>query len=421
MPPPRRKKWTEAEERTLIDKYGEMVCDGTLSKMKTREKKFKPIALHVNSIHHLGDPTVYPWEWSWKDVSNKVQNMRHQYSLVKQKIKRPGGGGDAVVSGGDGFDWVEGLTHWSNFLRYKEVFGDVTLPFGDLPAIGNNEFDQEMEIVEFGNLGQAGSGGGYVGGIDGGQNGVMGLEFDYDGGEGEGEGEENYNNGNHVKEDGDNNGFVYGEIETMGSETRKKRKVVKNLEKKAWGFVANQLAQLRDMEARFEQREEERERERQRRESLRIKKEEEREKQWEEREKVIEKLREGMKDEWEAMEKEREERRRRRDDELIEDRKWEERRNRRRCEWKARIDEMLSQHRAEMTQIQGRVLEEQQNVTNQLVGMVSQWTGGISDNTTGSHYLSQMMQNLQHVGGIVDGDARVEGHNEEDDQFIVDG
>ncbi|KVI08270.1 hypothetical protein Ccrd_013357 [Cynara cardunculus var. scolymus] len=418
MPPPRRKKWTEAEERTLIDKYGEMVCDGSLSKMKTREKKYKPIALHVNSIHHLGDPIVYPWEWSWKDVSNKVQNMRHQYSLVKQKIKRPGGSDPVVVSGGEGYDWVEGLTHWSNFLRYKEVFGDVTLPFGDLPAIGSNGFDenhQEMEIVEFGNLGQASSGG-YVGGMDGAPNGVMGLEFDYDGGEGQ----ENYN-GNHVKEDGDNNGFVYGEIETMGSETRKKRKAVKNLEKKAWGFVANQLAQLREMEARFEQREEERERERQRRESLRIKKEEEREKQWEEREKVIEKLREGRNEEWEAMEKEQEERRRQRDEELIEARKWEERRNRRRCEWKARIDEMLSEHRAEMTQVQGRILEEQQNVTNQLVGMVSQWTGGISDNTSGSsHYFSQMMQNLQHVGGIVDGDARVEGHNE-DDQFIVDG
>lgn len=393
MPLPRRKKWTEAEERTLIDKYGDMICDGSLVKMKTREKKYKPIALFVNSIHHHGDPVVYPWEWSWKDVSNKVQNMRHQYSLVKQKIKR--------VDGDDGFDWVEGLTHWSNFLRYKEVFGDVTLPFGN----GFDESNQELEVGEFGNIGQSG-GGEY-------QNGVLGLEFEYDGGEGE----ENYNHGNENGNETDNGNHVYEEIETMGSETRKKRRVMKNLEKKAWGFVANQLTQLREMEARFEQRDEERERERQRRESLRAKSEEE-------RKKVIENLKERMDQELEAMENERGDRRKRRDEEIIQERKWEERMNRRRCEWKVRIDEMLSEHRAEMAQIQGRILHEQQNLTSQLLGFVSQWSGhpsGIPDSTNGSsHYLSQMMQNLQHVGGMVDGDARVEGHNQ-DDEFIVDG
>jgi len=34
MIPPRRKKWTEAEEKTLIDKYGEMVTDGSLPKQE---------------------------------------------------------------------------------------------------------------------------------------------------------------------------------------------------------------------------------------------------------------------------------------------------------------------------------------------------------------------------------------------------
>ncbi|KAI3775958.1 hypothetical protein L1987_45718 [Smallanthus sonchifolius] len=374
MSPPRRKKWMEAEERTLIDKYGEMISNGTLAKMKTREKKYKPIALHVNSIHHLGDPIVYPWEWSWKDVSNKVQNMRHQYSLVKQKIKRQETGG---------FDWVEGLTHWSNFLRYKEVFGDVTLPFGN----GFDESNQGMGMVEFGQS----SGGDY-------QNGVIGLEFDYDGGEGDGNYNDENGNGNHV----------YGEIETMGSETRKKRKVVKNLEKKVWGFVANQLVQLREMEARFEQREEERERRRE-----------------EEMKKVMERLKERRNQEWEVMENERDDRRRLREEELIQERKWEERNERRRSEWNARIDEMLSEHRAEMAQFQARILDEQQNLTSQLLGIVSQWSGhpsGIADNTNGasSHYLSQMMQNLQHVGGMVDGDAQVEGHNQ-GDEFIVDG
>lgn len=432
MPPSRRKKWTEAEERTLIDKYGEMVCDGTLAKMKTREKKYKPISVYVNSVHHARDQIAFPWQWSWKDVSTKVQNMRHQYSLVKQKVKKPDSAGD---SAGEEFDWVEGLTHWSNFLRYKEVFGDVTLPFNESQGAGHNEndggFDHGMEIAQFGHLGQSGDGD-FVGGIDVVENGVMGLEFDYDGEEGE----ENYNGGNnnnnhHLKEDVDS-GFVYEDIEPMGSDTRKKRKVVKGLEKRVWGFVANQLGQLREMETRFEQREVERERERHRREQLRMESEKERERKWdekekerEEREKFREKLRRQRVQEWEVMEKESEKRdRRREEEELMHEREWEERMNRRRSEWKTRIDETLSQHRAEMGQIQTRILHEQQNLTNQLLGIVSQWTGhptGLADHTTASnHYLSQMMQNLHHVTGIVHDDSRVEGDTQ-DDQFIVDG
>ena len=59
MMPPKRKKWTEVEEKTLIEKYGEMVSDGTLAKMKTREKKYKPITLYVNYAHHVRDPIAY--------------------------------------------------------------------------------------------------------------------------------------------------------------------------------------------------------------------------------------------------------------------------------------------------------------------------------------------------------------------------
>ncbi|PRQ56297.1 hypothetical protein RchiOBHm_Chr1g0334211 [Rosa chinensis] len=46
-----------------------------------------------------------------------VQNMRHQYLGVKQKIR---------VSK-DEFNWKDGENHWENFLKYKEVFGDVEL------------------------------------------------------------------------------------------------------------------------------------------------------------------------------------------------------------------------------------------------------------------------------------------------------
>ncbi|GMN62881.1 hypothetical protein TIFTF001_032006 [Ficus carica] len=444
MMPGRRKKWTEAEERTLIDKYGEMVSDGTLAKMKTREKKFKPIASYVNSVHHVQDPIAYPWQWSWKDVSTKVQNMRHQYLLVKQKIKKQppecnsGGGGGGAECVVEEFDWVEGVTHWSNFLRYKEVFGDfggVASNGNDLIVVANGDGGDGggfiggggigMDIVEFGQMGHSGDGD-FGAGIDGVENGVMGLGFEYEGEEAE----ENYNSGGRVREDGDD-GFVYEELEPSGSNLnrkKKRKKELKGLGKKAWGFLGSQLRKLRETEARFEQREVERERERQRRESLRMDREREWERRWEEREKEREerdKLRVQRIQEWEALEKESEEReRRRREEELIHEREWEERMHRRRLESKKRIDEMLSQHRVEMGQMQTRILHEQQNLTNQLLGIVSQWTthpAALSDHTSASnHYLSQMMQNLHHVNSLVHDDARVEGENQ-DDQFIVDG
>ncbi|KAJ6314985.1 hypothetical protein OIU78_018464, partial [Salix suchowensis] len=238
--PPKRKKWTEVEEKTLIEKYGEMVSDGTLAKMKTREKKYKPIALYVNSAHHVRDPIAYPWQWTWKDVSTKVQNMRHQYMLVKQKIKKPdfssmdnsGCSGGECSGNGDEFDWLEGRTHWSNFLLYKEVFGDLPVAYG---TNGSNCND------------------------------LMGVLN-----------EENCNGNDRAREDGDD-GFVYEEMEPNVSNLRKKRKALKGFQKRVFGFLSNQLGQLRDMEARFEQRELERERERQGRENVLV----EREQEWE--------------------------------------------------------------------------------------------------------------------------------------------
>jgi len=367
---------------------------------------------------------------------------------VKQKIKRPefsgsGGGGDC--DDGSEFDWVEGLTHWSNFLRYKDVFGDVALVVGghggnELMVIEDGDHGDRhgdhgdgflaggggMDMVEFGQMGNSGDGD-FGAAMDGVDNEVMALGFEYEAEEGE----VNYNGSGREREDAAENGFVFEEGEVNGS-SLKKRKVVKGMEKKVWRILGNQMGQLREMEARFEQREMERERERQRRENLRVeldkqweKKLEEREKEREERDKERDKLRRQRMAEWEAMEKENEEiERKRRDEELIHEREWEERMNCRRLEWKKRVDEMLSQHRTEMGQMQTRFLHEQQNLTSQLLGLFSQWPAqpaGLSDHTSGSnHYLSQMMQNLHHVNGIVHGDTRVDGDNQED-QFIVDG
>ncbi|KAM1385222.1 hypothetical protein PS2_031371 [Malus domestica] len=78
----------------------------------------------------------------------------------------------------------------------------------------------------------------------------------------------------------------------------------------------------------------------------------------------------------------------------------------------------------EMGQMKTRILHEQQNLTSQLLGIVSQWPAhpaGQSDNTSASnHYLSQMMQNLHHVNILVHDDARVDGENQ-DGQYILDG
>ncbi|KAJ7955383.1 stress response protein NST1-like [Quillaja saponaria] len=416
-----------------------MVADGTLTKMKTREKKFKPIACHVNSVHNLCDPIAYPWQWTWKDVSTKVQNMRHQYLLVKQKIKKPGftsienSGGE---SDGSEFDWEDGLTRWSNFLRYKEVFGDLAVSHSnsnDLMTIGNDRENGGgflgvgggLDMVEFGQMDQSGDGD-FAAGLDGCENGVMGLGFEYDGEEGE----VNYNGNDRMREDGEN-GYEYEDVELTGTNLKKKRKVLKGLKKKAWRFLANQLGQLREMEARFEQRDMDRERERKRRESFRMELEQEWQGKWEngdkereEQRKNREKLRRQRICELEAIEKESEEMEiKRREEELGREREWEDRMNGRRSQWKKRVDDMLSQHHAEIGQSQSRILHEQQSLTSQLLGIVSQWTAhpaGLSDHTSASsHYLSQMMQNLQHVNGI-HGDTRVDGDNQED-QFIVDG
>lgn len=114
----KRKKWTEAEEETLISAYSELVSTcGGISQLRTREKKFQPIADRVNSLHHFRDATAFPFRWTWRDVSIKIQNMRHQYLGVKLKLPSS--------SAAEGPDWDHALHLWPNFLRYKAVFGDI--------------------------------------------------------------------------------------------------------------------------------------------------------------------------------------------------------------------------------------------------------------------------------------------------------
>ncbi|KAK9138392.1 hypothetical protein Sjap_008986 [Stephania japonica] len=265
--PPRRKKWTEEEERTLIDKYGDMVSDGTLAKMKTREKRFKPIAAQVNSLHHSRDPIAFPWQWTWKDASTKVQNMRHQYLLVKQKIKRPATATAATALGSvaeedvekeEEFDWVEGVSHWPNFLRYKSVFGDHPLGgFGN--PNGVNCVNGGSDLMDRGFGGGGGGGGG-------------------------GRGVDVVNGDDHrVKEDGGEEGIELEEGRGRGRfAIEEEEEEVEGVERRAWAFLANQFGELREREGRFEEREGVRERERRRREQVWLERERERERRMEE-------------------------------------------------------------------------------------------------------------------------------------------
>lgn len=125
----KRKKWTEEEEAALIREYSELAGSGALARLKTRERKFQPIADRVNALHHLRDPVSFPFRWSWRDVSIKIQNMRHQYLGVKQKIRLPLPlpSSSSASTSGCCFDWSSGEHHWPNFLRYKQVFGDMDL------------------------------------------------------------------------------------------------------------------------------------------------------------------------------------------------------------------------------------------------------------------------------------------------------
>ncbi|KAI4372822.1 hypothetical protein MLD38_011007 [Melastoma candidum] len=426
--PPRRKKWTEAEEKALLDKYQEMVSNGSLAKMRTREKKFRPIAYYVNSVYHMVDPVTYPWSWSWKDVSTKVQNMRHQYLLVKQKVRRPA---DSAVKDSEGmgeveeFDWLEGLSHWSNFLRYKDVFGDlpVVLCGGD-GGVGNQVAAAVDEAVngaevfsgtDFEPICQLGYGDAQM---------FLGFECEEDDGEGE--------NGKNISSGGKDGVKEDGKLGFVAEETRRKGKSVKSPEKCSWGFVSKQLARLRDTEARYEQREREREQERLRMEGLLMEFEQglerklkERGREKEERERATEAARKEAMRQWEEIGKDREDREvRRREELLMEEKAWEDRMHRRRLEWRNRIENRLNQHRAEMDQMNTRILNEQQNVATQLFGIISQLSGhtsGLSAHPgTSSPYLSPVMQSLHHVNEILHGDARVDDDNQ-DDHFIVDG
>ncbi|CAN1351626.1 hypothetical protein LINPERPRIM_LOCUS42568 [Linum perenne] len=384
----KRKKWSESEEQTLLSKYNDLQSSGSLSKLKTREKKFRPIADHVNAVHHLQDPAAFPFRWSWRDVSIKVQNMRHQYIGVKQKIRSSNGE----------FSWKDGENHWENFLRYKEVFGDVEVveskskryfsmlsstdsselfrdcgEFGDL-GLG---FDSE-ELEEEDELNEGDS-------CDDDEDRVSGDDCSNAGGEEEEEEEEDRN----------------CEIPTRDNSEKAKKGKLKGVSKRL-GLLGAQVVDLKDMVVRREEKRREREFdlensrfEKKQRSSSSEKEDtsnsklEKWEMELEERELALEarELRNGC--EIEDIEEKRRKMR------LMEEKREEEE-----MEWRERVLRMQIEHEKLIMQIQAEACQNQMQILGVMARLVCQFYGpgndGLGGGLVGGLGAHQVLQNLQH-------------------------
>lgn len=379
----KRKKWSEVEEQTLLSKYSDLLNSGALAKLKTREKKFKPIADHVNSLHHLQHPITFPFKWSWRDVSIKVQNMRHQYLGVKQKIR---------ISNND-FNWDDGEIHWENFLKYKEVFGDIELS-DSVKDTSNNQMngkrfgeDRVSEILGYG--------------IDGDDD--FGDEEEIDEEEDDEEEDEE-----EEEEEADEFGVSDGEKEgnnELGLDGGKKFK--KAFKRKRLRVVGAKVLALRDVIVRREEKKREREwsrdagameseTERKEREMRMMKQLKEREEGLCEKEMEFQEM-QMMREKREfekriRLERELEQERRHR---MKLEEKWEEEE----MEWKERIVEMQIEHEKQMMQMHADACQNQLQVLGALARLVCQFFG--SNDAMGT-LPPQVLQNLQHSGGLGD-------------------
>ncbi|KAJ8545920.1 hypothetical protein K7X08_018503 [Anisodus acutangulus] len=352
----KRKKWSELEEQTLLTKYSDLLNSGTLSKLKTREKKFKPIADHVNTVHHLQDPLHFPFKWSWRDVSIKVQNMRHQYLGVKQKIR----------TSSNEFNWKDGENHWENFLKYKEVFGDVELD------IKENSPNNDM-IELFGDDGVLGFG------IDSEE--LEDEEEEGDSGEGEEVEDSIWIRGRKMSK-----GYCGRRIKMVGGQFLELREgLIRREEKRRereWSREKGMLDRVerpKKMEFCRERSDEEMEMK-----GLML---EERQMMWAKRE-CEKRLR---------LEREFDEERRQR---MKLEEKWEEEE----MEWRERLVNMQIEHEKQMMQMHADACQNQTNLLGIMARLVCQFFGSANDGLGGGlgTLSAQVLQNLQHPGGLSD-------------------
>ncbi|CAH9086897.1 unnamed protein product [Cuscuta epithymum] len=345
----KRKKWSEVEEQSLLTKYSDLLNSGALFKLKTREKKFKPIADHVNSAHHLRDPLLFPFKWSWRDVSIKVQNMRHQYLGVKQKIRTTN----------NEFNWSDGENHWENFLKYKEVFGDVELDPKDCNLDCGRNFGDEL----------------FTDGR------MLGLPFGIDS-EGSKEGED--------EEEDD-----YGD-----SGCTREKKPMTRISQKRLRMAGNQILGLRNVifmrEEKRRDRDWGREEEMTERENRRREAEFQKEIHDDEKENEREMRELELEEKQMAWARKEMEKRLRLEMELSEERerrmKIEEKREEEEMEWRERLVGMQIEHEKQMMQMHGDAFQNQMQILGVMTRLICQFFGVANDD----HHV---LQNLQDSGG----------------------
>ncbi|EXC20655.1 hypothetical protein L484_027213 [Morus notabilis] len=387
----KRKKWSEQEEQTLLTKYSELLNSGALAKLKTREKKFKPIADHVNAAHHVSDPVAFPFQWSWRDVSIKVQNMRHQYLGVKQKIR---------ISD-DEFNWKDGENHWENFLKYKEVFGDV-----ELESKGKRLLCENVDVF------------GYCG--------DLGVEIDCEDSEEE-EGEEEEEEEEELEEeDGDGDGgSINTDIGEVGEEIKESDgelgdlgfgmtgKSKKNKKKglgvmRRLGLVGAGVLELRDVMMKREERRREREFRREKGEEKREEGEFRKEKRRIEQEDWLDNREFELEERHSRWAKREFERRVRLEREFAEERRRrmrvEEKREEEEMEWRERMVGLQIEHEKQMMQMQAEACQNQIQVLGMMARFVCQFFGSANDGLGGGlgSLPPQILQNLQHPGELGD-------------------
>lgn len=446
--PLRRKKWTEEEEEALICKYGELLRSGFLSKTKSRERKFEPIAANVNSLFHAHNPVAYPWLWTWKDASTKVQNMRHQYLGVKAKIRKLSGELES-------FDWEDGLSQWSNFLKYKEVFVDQELDVNDyltppasstpahphshlMSALTHQRHQQHSacraslpgdsgmhtlskDLINNSCMGMGDHSGGLLlpsvkdsaatmvdRTVLDSQNDQLASSVDF---EYVGAAVDSLKNADEDYEDDDGSALAY----TRLKRTRHSVKLDSNLDinahdSRVLAFFTSQFAELNERAARREEKLLEREREWEKRQAM-LEMEFSRQRQeWEKERREMLETRQRESDKRESERQERELKRvkaehERREMERERDRARDERMEREKMEWREKMETQNMQHQAAMMQIQLQIAQNQQNVLALLSGALVQIAGHGSDFSIEggsiSPFVSQLLHDLQTHGNAI--------------------
>ncbi|KAL5991039.1 hypothetical protein ACLOJK_011945 [Asimina triloba] len=432
----KRKKWTEKEESTLISTYAELQRSGALSKLKKREKKFEPIAQRLNAVHHMSNPISFPFRWTWHDVSVKVQNMRHQFLNVKQKIRILSPNSDSTS-----FNWAEGQNHWHNFLKYKDVFGDLDLdpdPALPLPlplpppptsndahhsngGDGDDDDDGEREDDKDQASASASASAsallvvddeeaaavfGYDGFVDGDGPDVLGMGLGLDCEDGfeadrdEEELEPAVSDGEERDggEDGENGGLGFV-------------REVKRAKKRGEDWGSGRVLELREMMVRREERR--REREFRREEEVAVREDRRREKEREKEEQMTSR-------EFELWERERmwvrreSERRMRVEVELEAEKrrrmKLEEKREEEEMEWRERMVGMQLEHEKKMMEMHAEACHNQTQVLGVLMRLVGQFFGPGGDGLGAAIGGGLPLQNLQqHPGSLVGENGKADG------------